>query len=175
MDVVWGETDGVEGQLWILCPILFILQGFEAYIELLLLKTALVGVVSEWQVVVCGILLVVMAVGNFANTVQTLMSKSKVVFPTELEKMIVPFDPMMNHFFDDEEDCLRNACFDSFTYEDSDFVDVTSMGEGKNVEIHENSDRDSDGCEASRVFEADKTTFYSMRFKTTEEAFAIYN
>ncbi|KAF9592906.1 hypothetical protein IFM89_018622 [Coptis chinensis] len=55
MDVVWGETAGVEGQLWILCPILFILQ-----------------------VVVCGILLVVMAVGNFANTVQTLMSKSRV-------------------------------------------------------------------------------------------------
>ncbi|KAF9593880.1 hypothetical protein IFM89_025722 [Coptis chinensis] len=98
MDVVWGETAGVEGQLGILCPILFILQGFEAYIGLLLLKTALVGVVSEWQVAVCGILLVVMAVGNFANTVQTLMSKSRVkakmktksCFSTELEKMIVP-------------------------------------------------------------------------------------
>ncbi|KAF9622895.1 hypothetical protein IFM89_035128 [Coptis chinensis] len=63
----------------------------------------------------------------------------------------------------------------SFTYEDSDFVDVTSMGEGENVEIHENSDRDRDWCEASRVFEADKATFYSMQFKTTEEAFAIYN
>ncbi|KAF9590899.1 hypothetical protein IFM89_000155 [Coptis chinensis] len=87
----------------------------------------------------------------------------------------VAFNPMMNHFSDDEEDWLRNSCFDSFTYEDSDFVDVTSMGEGENVEIHENSDRDSDGCEASRVFEADKTTFYSMRFKTTEEASAVYN
>ncbi|KAF9601167.1 hypothetical protein IFM89_017115 [Coptis chinensis] len=31
------------------------------------------------------------------------------------------------------------------------------------------------GCEASRVFEADKATFYSMQFKMTEEAFAIYN
>ncbi|KAF9599644.1 hypothetical protein IFM89_001590 [Coptis chinensis] len=82
---------------------------------------------------------------------------------------------MMNHFFDDKEDWLRNSCFNSFTYEDSDFVDVTSMGEGENVEIHENSDRDSDGCEASRVFEANKATFYSMQFKTTEEAFAIYN
>ncbi|KAF9625147.1 hypothetical protein IFM89_019361 [Coptis chinensis] len=161
MDVVWGETAGVEGQLWFFCPILFILQGFEAYIGLLQLKTTLVGVVSEWQVVVCGILLVVMVVGNFANTVQTLMSKSRVkakmktksCFSTELEKMIVPF----------------------FMYEDSDFVDVSSMGEGENVEIHENSDRDSDGCEASRVFEADKATFYSMRFKTIEEAFAIYN
>ncbi|KAI8006387.1 hypothetical protein LOK49_LG07G00050 [Camellia lanceoleosa] len=50
MDVVWGETAGVEGQLWLLAPILFILQGFEAYVGMLLLKTALVGVVSEWQV-----------------------------------------------------------------------------------------------------------------------------
>lgn len=77
MDVVWGETAGVDGQLWLLCPILFILQGFEAYVGLLLLKTAFVGVVSEWQVVFCGVLLVLMAVGNFANTVQTLMVKSR--------------------------------------------------------------------------------------------------
>ncbi|KAK9122451.1 hypothetical protein Syun_020068 [Stephania yunnanensis] len=77
MDVVWGETAGVEGQLWLLCPLLFILQGFEAYVGLLLLRTAFVGVVSEWQVVFCGILLVVMAAGNFTNTVQTLMSKSR--------------------------------------------------------------------------------------------------
>uniref|UniRef100_A0A2C9WGB2 TMPIT-like protein n=1 Tax=Manihot esculenta TaxID=3983 RepID=A0A2C9WGB2_MANES len=50
MDVVWGETAGVDGQLWLLCPILFILQGFEAYVGLQLLKTAFVRVVSEWQV-----------------------------------------------------------------------------------------------------------------------------
>ncbi|GMH09152.1 hypothetical protein Nepgr_010992 [Nepenthes gracilis] len=78
MDVVWGETAGVDGQLWMLCPILFILQGFEAYVGLLLLQTAIGGVVSEWQVIVCGILLVLMAVGNFANTVGTLMAKSRV-------------------------------------------------------------------------------------------------
>ncbi|KAF7833855.1 transmembrane protein 120-like protein isoform X1 [Senna tora] len=77
MDVVWGETAGVDGQLWLLCPILFILQGFEAYVGLLLLRTAFVGVVSEWQVIFCGFLLVVMAVGNFVNTVQTLMAKSR--------------------------------------------------------------------------------------------------
>ncbi|KAK3042793.1 hypothetical protein RJ639_001066, partial [Escallonia herrerae] len=84
MDVVWGETAGVEGQLWLLCPILFILQGFEAFVGVLLLKTAVVGVISEWQsvttvwqVVTCGILLIIMAVGNFANTVQTLVSKSR--------------------------------------------------------------------------------------------------
>lgn len=77
MDVVWGETAGVDGQLWLLCPILFILQGFEAYVGLLLLKTAFVGVSSEWQVIFCGVLLVLMAVGNFSNTVQTLMAKSR--------------------------------------------------------------------------------------------------
>ncbi|KAH7513620.1 hypothetical protein FEM48_Zijuj11G0000200 [Ziziphus jujuba var. spinosa] len=77
MDVVWGETAGVHGQLWVLCPILFILQGFEAYVGLLLLRTAFVGFVSEWQVIFCGILLVLMAVGNFLNTVQTLMAKSR--------------------------------------------------------------------------------------------------
>ncbi|KAG0473344.1 hypothetical protein HPP92_015201 [Vanilla planifolia] len=76
MDVVWGETAGVEGQLWLLYPILFVLQGFEAFVGLLLLRTAFV-VVSEWQVVVCGVLLVLMAVGNFLNTVQTLLTKSR--------------------------------------------------------------------------------------------------
>ncbi|KAG4118454.1 hypothetical protein ERO13_D11G017100v2 [Gossypium hirsutum] len=77
MDVVWGETSGVDGQLWVLCPILFVMQGFEAYVGLLLLKTAFVGVVTEWQVICCGILLVLMAVGNFINTIQTLMTKSR--------------------------------------------------------------------------------------------------
>lgn len=77
MDVVWGETAGVDGQLWLLCPILFILQGFEAYVGLLLLRTAFVGVASEWQVIFCGLLLVVMAIGNFQNTVQTLLVKSR--------------------------------------------------------------------------------------------------
>lgn len=78
MDVVWGETAGVAGQLLLLCPILFVLQGFEAYVGVLLLKTALVGYNLDWQVITCGILLLVMAVGNFANTVQTLIMKSRV-------------------------------------------------------------------------------------------------
>ncbi|XWS50229.1 hypothetical protein CRYUN_Cryun12cG0070600 [Craigia yunnanensis] len=77
MDVVWGETAGVDGQLWVLCPILFLMQGFEAYVGLQLLKTAVVGVVSEWQIIFCGIVLILMAVGNFINTVQTLMVKSR--------------------------------------------------------------------------------------------------
>ncbi|XP_019090671.1 PREDICTED: transmembrane protein 120 homolog isoform X2 [Camelina sativa] len=78
MDVVWGETAGVDGQLWLLCPILFLLQVFEAYVGLQLLRKTVTGVVTEWQVMVCGILLVVMAVGNFINTVETLMAKSRV-------------------------------------------------------------------------------------------------
>ncbi|XP_073131412.1 uncharacterized protein [Henckelia pumila] len=78
MDVVWGETAGVEGQLLLLFPVLFALQGFEAYVGLLYLKTALTGLSSDWQVIVCGILLIIMAVGNFANTVQTLVTKSRV-------------------------------------------------------------------------------------------------
>ncbi|XP_071705824.1 uncharacterized protein [Rutidosis leptorrhynchoides] len=84
MDVVWGETSGVKGQLWVLLPILFVLQAFEAYVGVLLLQTAVVGVVSEWQVVACGILLVTMAVGNFANTVQTLILKSR--FKAKMKK-----------------------------------------------------------------------------------------
>ncbi|XAR52106.1 hypothetical protein NMG60_11020008 [Bertholletia excelsa] len=78
MDVVWGETAGVKGQIWLLAPILFIMQGFEAYVGILLLETALAGVVSEWQVITCGVLLIIMAVGNFVNTIQTLVAKSRV-------------------------------------------------------------------------------------------------
>ncbi|XP_071732154.1 uncharacterized protein [Rutidosis leptorrhynchoides] len=84
MDVVWGETSGVEGQLWLLCPMLFVLQGFEGYVGVLLLKTAMIGVVSEWQVITCGILLIIMAVGNFANTVETLILKSR--FKAKMKK-----------------------------------------------------------------------------------------
>jgi len=40
---------------YICAPIL--VQGFEAYVGLLLLRTAVVGVVSEWQVLVCLCLL----------------------------------------------------------------------------------------------------------------------
>ncbi|CAL5327916.1 unnamed protein product [Camellia sinensis] len=59
-------------------------SGFEAYVGILLLKVALAGVVSEWQVVTCGVLLIVMAVGNFANTVQTLVAKSR--FKAKMKK-----------------------------------------------------------------------------------------
>ncbi|XP_024397659.1 uncharacterized protein [Physcomitrium patens] len=78
MDVVWGETAGVKGQLGILYPLLFILQGFQFFIGILLLKTAIVEDKSEWQIVVCGLLLVLMACGNFINTVATLVAKAKI-------------------------------------------------------------------------------------------------
>eukprot|EP00252_Welwitschia_mirabilis_P006381 TRINITY_DN1724_c0_g1_i1.p1 TRINITY_DN1724_c0_g1~~TRINITY_DN1724_c0_g1_i1.p1 ORF type:complete len:372 (+),score=50.49 TRINITY_DN1724_c0_g1_i1:203-1318(+) len=78
MDVVWGETAGVEGQLWLLYPILFILQGFEGYVGILLLLSAFVHDAPDWQVVVCGICLLIMAVGNFFNTLETLVAKSRV-------------------------------------------------------------------------------------------------
>ncbi|KAH9718783.1 TMPIT-like protein [Citrus sinensis] len=103
MDVVWGETAGVDGQLWLLCPILFILQVFEAYVGLLLLKTALVGVVPEWQVSFCGALLVLMAVGNFINTVQTLMTKSR--FKAKMKKSAC-LGPKWSPFMDQNRQCL---------------------------------------------------------------------
>lgn len=84
MDVVWGETAGVEGQLLLLCPVLFLLQVFEGYVGFLLLRTAHTGIIPEWQVVVCGILLIAMAIGNFANTVDTLMVKSR--FKAKMKK-----------------------------------------------------------------------------------------
>ncbi|KAL6972231.1 hypothetical protein U1Q18_031919 [Sarracenia purpurea var. burkii] len=82
MDVVWGETAGVEGQLWLLAPILFILQGLQAYGGMLLLKAAVFR--PQWQVIACGILLIIMAVGNFATTVQTLVAKSR--FKAKMKK-----------------------------------------------------------------------------------------
>ncbi|KHG13751.1 Transmembrane protein [Gossypium arboreum] len=77
MNVARRETTGVDCQLWVLCPVLFVMQGFEAYVGLLLLKTAFARVVTEWQIIFCGIILVILAVGNFINTAQTLMAKSR--------------------------------------------------------------------------------------------------
>ncbi|KAJ0679824.1 hypothetical protein HanOQP8_Chr12g0463971 [Helianthus annuus] len=44
MDLVYGETAGVKGQLWMLLPILFVWMDFEAYVGVLLLQIAVVGV-----------------------------------------------------------------------------------------------------------------------------------
>ncbi|KAL9267744.1 Transmembrane protein 120-like protein [Drosera capensis] len=86
MDVVGGETAGVVGQLWLLYPILFLLQGFEAYVGVQLLQTAYMGEASEWQVIFFGVLLVIMAVGNFTNTLQTLMAKLRFKAKMKLSK-----------------------------------------------------------------------------------------
>ncbi|KAI5056648.1 hypothetical protein GOP47_0028832 [Adiantum capillus-veneris] len=78
MDVVWGETAGVVGQLWLLYPLLFILQFLQGYLGFLLLLTAFTKDDCEWQVISCGILLLIMALGNFANTMQTLFAKRRI-------------------------------------------------------------------------------------------------
>jgi hypothetical protein len=54
------------------------MQGFQFFIGLLLLRTAILEVSFEWQVVACGLLLIIMAVGNFVNTVATLVAKAKI-------------------------------------------------------------------------------------------------
>ncbi|KAL9258735.1 Transmembrane protein 120B-like protein [Drosera capensis] len=86
MDVVGGETAGVVGQLWLLYPILFLLQGFEAYVGVQLLRTAYMGEASEWQAIFFGVLLVIMAVGNFTNTLQTLMAKLR--FKAKMNRIV---------------------------------------------------------------------------------------
>ncbi|CAM6092749.1 unnamed protein product [Calypogeia fissa] len=78
MDVVWGETSGVKGQIWVLYPLLFILQLFQFSIGCVLLHSSIVEDSSEWQMVVCGLLLIIMALGNFSNTVATVVAKAKI-------------------------------------------------------------------------------------------------
>ncbi|MCO5579849.1 hypothetical protein L7F22_033711 [Adiantum nelumboides] len=78
MDVVWGETAGVVGQLWLLYPLLFVLQFLQGYLGFLLLLTAFRKDDCEWQVISSGILLLIMALGNFANTIQTLFAKRRI-------------------------------------------------------------------------------------------------
>ncbi|KAL2652114.1 hypothetical protein R1flu_020242 [Riccia fluitans] len=60
-----GETSGVKGQIWVLYPLLFILQIFQFSIGALLLRTSIMEDEAEWQMVACGLLLLIMANGNF--------------------------------------------------------------------------------------------------------------
>lgn len=76
MDVVGGETAGVKGQLWLLYPVLFVLQGFQLYIGTEFI-TSYFALAPDWQAIVCGVLLIIMAVGNFINTVGTLVTKAR--------------------------------------------------------------------------------------------------
>lgn len=50
----------------------------------------IISTICFWQVVTCGILLIIMAVGNFANTVQTLLSKSR--FKAKMKKGKIKHD-----------------------------------------------------------------------------------
>lgn len=77
MDVVWGETSGVRGQLRLLYPLLFLLQVAQCCLGILLLYTAFTNS-SEWQVLGCGILLLIMGAGNFWNTMETVYAKKRV-------------------------------------------------------------------------------------------------
>lgn len=74
MDVVWGETAGMKGQLLLLYPLLFVLQFFQGYIGVRLLRATYFDL-FEWQNLACGLLLFIMAVGNFTNTVATVATK----------------------------------------------------------------------------------------------------
>lgn len=42
------------------------------------MQTAIVEDNCEWQMVVCGLLLIAMAFGNFFNTIATLVTKAKI-------------------------------------------------------------------------------------------------
>eukprot|EP00897_Mesotaenium_endlicherianum_P002481 jgi/Mesen1/2260/ME000153S01487 len=60
-----------------------VLQAFQLYIGARLVQSAVYDA-AEWQIATCGLLLVVMAVGNFANTVGTLVTKSR--FKSKMRK-----------------------------------------------------------------------------------------
>ncbi|KAI5059466.1 hypothetical protein GOP47_0025785 [Adiantum capillus-veneris] len=77
MDVVWGEAAGVFGQLSLLYPLLFLLQVCQCILGFLFVRTVF-RKDSEWQVVGCGLLLLIMAIGNFLNTVETLVAKMRI-------------------------------------------------------------------------------------------------
>ncbi|KAJ7545242.1 hypothetical protein O6H91_09G112100 [Diphasiastrum complanatum] len=70
MDVVWGEAAGVKGQLWMLYPVLFILQGLEFILGLLLVRNSIQERVSEWQV--SGFYVTIVIVVNIVLTVSLL-------------------------------------------------------------------------------------------------------
>jgi len=79
MDVASNELSG--GQLKLLYPLLFGLQGFQMYVGASVLWVVLTTyrieshIMREWQASVAGVLFVLMAVGNFTATINTLRSK----------------------------------------------------------------------------------------------------
>ncbi|KAF9613387.1 hypothetical protein IFM89_008217 [Coptis chinensis] len=76
---------------------------------------------------------------------------------------------------DDDEEFLRSLCFESFGYDESDSLDVestVSLMENENID---SSDSDAEESDTYRAYIEDKTTFLSMQFKTSDEAYTIYN
>eukprot|EP00898_Chlorokybus_atmophyticus_P007067 jgi/Chlat1/7361/Chrsp59S06978 len=74
MDVVGGESSSVSTELWLLYPLLFALQGFQFYNATLLLESVF-RQKFMWQLFVCGVLFMVMAIGNTYSTAATLVRK----------------------------------------------------------------------------------------------------
>ncbi|KAF9609587.1 hypothetical protein IFM89_017449 [Coptis chinensis] len=80
----------------------------------------------------------------------------------------------MNHISKDDEEWLRNTCSDSFRSEEEDESNV-SMVDSENDEVTDTRDTSVSRPEADRIYEEDKITFYSLQFKTLEEAYKLYN
>ncbi|KAF9617858.1 hypothetical protein IFM89_039052 [Coptis chinensis] len=76
---------------------------------------------------------------------------------------------------DDDEEFLRSLCFESFTYDESDSVDMestVSLMENENID---SSDSDAEESDTYRAYIEHKATFLSMQVKTSDEAYTIYN
>jgi len=93
MDVISGESSGTVGQMYILYPMLFWMQGLQFYIGLdMFLSTywsleSLEGILDPerresdlWGsrgVAVTGVMTLYMAIKNFQNTVATILGKRR--------------------------------------------------------------------------------------------------
>ncbi|KAF9612031.1 hypothetical protein IFM89_037489 [Coptis chinensis] len=76
---------------------------------------------------------------------------------------------------DDDEEFLRSLCFESFAYDESDYLDVESIVSLMENENIDSSDSDAEESDTYKAYIEDKTTFLSMQFKTSDEAYTIYN
>ena len=92
MDVASIELSG--GQLKLLYPLLFALQAMQLYVGASVLWVVLTTyrieshIMREWQASVAGILFVLMAIGNFTATLNTLRSKRSFARSKSFEKRV---------------------------------------------------------------------------------------
>jgi hypothetical protein len=92
MDVVSGESSGAQGQLWVLYPLLFAFQLFQGYVGLSVLRVTRRSVFNVYlgyldtedhtsdlrgqrTLFYFGLILVFLALGNFYNTMRTILGK----------------------------------------------------------------------------------------------------